>query len=359
MIKFGIYGLGAALVDTEIQTTEDQLQRLGIAKGIMTLISEDEMLMRLNDLTTGQPIDAEIAEAPDGSQTLPDQQKSSHRILRACGGSAANSLIAAQCLGVPSFFSCQVARDPDGQFYAANLAAAGLTSECLDQALPGHTGKCLVLITPDAERSMNTYLGVSELLSIRNLNPKALSASRFVYLEGYLVTSKTGKPAAIEAARLARQAGVQIAISLSDPAIADYFREGLTEMMVGGVDLLFCNEAEALAFTQTRDLSQALKPLQQFAPQVAITRGNQPTWVLDKGSFAEVATAAVKAIDTNGAGDAFAGACLAGLCRGMSLIEAAAFGNQVAAQVVSQFGPRLTQETYAQLGEQLPPLRLS
>ena len=330
MNNYGIYGIGAALVDTEIQVTDADLQQLNIDKGVMTLVDEtrqQELLQHLQD----KIINSQLA----------------------CGGSAANSIIAAQYFGSQTFFSCQVANDEFGQFYANDLIKAGVATQALKDAKTGTTGKCLVMITPDAERTMNTHLGISETLSVQNIDSDAIANAKFVYIEGYLVTSTTGKPAAIAVREQAQIAGAKVAVSLSDPAMATFFREGLLGIIGQGVELIFCNGAEAIAFTQTTSLEDAANALKNHCHSFVITRGSQPTWVFDGNHLQQVHANPVKAIDTNGAGDMFAGAFLAALDQGKSHADAAAFANRAAAAVVSQFGPRLATEQYLQLKSSL------
>lgn len=326
MNNYGIYAIGAALVDTEIQIDDNDLTALGIDKGVMTLVDEkrqQDLLEHLSDKLVASEL--------------------------ACGGSAANSVIAAQHFGSQTFFSCQVANDKHGKFYADDLTRTGVSTQAHDHAKDGITGKCLVMITPDAERTMNTHLGISETLSIDNIDLPALKASKFVYIEGYLVTSATGKPAAIKVRELANSVGAQIAISLSDPAIVEYFRDGLLEIIGDGVDIIFCNEGEALNFTQKQSIEAAAEALKGYCKSFVITRGAEPTWVFDGATQHQVHAQPVKAVDTNGAGDMFAGAFLAALDQGKSYADAAAFANRAAAVVVSQFGPRLRTEQYAEL----------
>ena len=326
MNDYGIYAIGAALVDTEIQVDDNDLKAMEIDKGVMTLVDSSRQQELLNHLS-----DRLVASK------------------MACGGSAANSVIAAQYFGTSTYFSCQVAKDEQGTFYANDLLRAGVATQALKDARDGITGKCLVMITPDAERTMNTHLGISESLSVENIDTKALSSSHFAYIEGYLVTSQTGKPAAIRVREEAQKHGVKVAISLSDPGIVEYFREGLQEIIGDGVDLIFCNEAEALAFSQSTDLDNAIKALKHASKYFVITRGSEPTLVFDGNEVLSVAVQSVKAIDTNGAGDMFAGAFLAACQQGNSFTQAAQFANQAAAQVVSQYGPRLRPEQYAAL----------
>jgi sugar/nucleoside kinase (ribokinase family) len=329
MNRSGIYAIGAALVDTELQVDDKDLQFLEITKGVMTLVNED----RHHQLFT------HFKDKLAGSE-------------RACGGSAANTLVAAHYFGSRTFFSCQVADDPFGKFYAENLLAAGISTQALEDAVPGVTGKCLVMVTPDAERTMNTFLGISEQLSVTNVRPSAIQNRNYVYIEGYLVTSVTGKLAAMRVREYANEFGVKVAISLSDPALVTHFRRGLTEIMGAQVDIIFCNESEAMAFTEQDSLERAALALKKYCKTFAITRGSKPTWIFDGKENHLIDTHPVKAVDTNGAGDMFAGAFLSELDQGKPYIEAGAFANRAAAVVVSQFGPRLTAEQYRQLKDQ-------
>lgn len=323
MKTYHVYGLGAALVDTEIEVNDLELERHGIEKGLMTLVDED----RQNQLL----------------KAFEDRLTVSRR---ASGGSAANSVIAVSSFGGTSYYSCKVANDDNGHFYLADMARAGVDYHGEHPLPKGITGKCLVLITPDAERTMNTFLGISETLCPLNLNIDALAASEYLYLEGYLVTSPTGRQAALEAGIQARQNGTKIALSLSDPGIVAHFREPLLEMMGGRVDLLFCNRDEALDWTGAGNLERAVTAMKKYADTFAITLGAEGALVYDGEQVHRALSQKVTAVDTNGAGDLFAGAFLYGITHGFDYARAGAFANAAAAQVVTQFGPRLPKTTY-------------
>lgn len=325
MPTYHVYGLGAALVDTEIEVNDDFLQQANIEKGLMTLVDESRQHELLDHL-------------------------SEHLVAskRASGGSACNSIIAASYFGAKAFYSCKVAKDENGDFFKQDLKAAGVDTDN-DAKHEGITGKCLVMITPDAERTMNTYLGISETLSPEDINERALKDSEWAYIEGYLVTSETGRAAAIKSREIAEQSGVKTALSLSDPGMVEYFRDGLSEMIGNGVDLLFCNKDEALGWTSTQTVEAAADAMKQHAKSFAITIGKDGAIVFDGETLTHVEGASAKAIDTNGAGDMFAGAFLYALTHGQSYPEAARLANQAAARVVSQFGPRLRAEQHAEL----------
>jgi len=324
--NFDIYAIGNALVDTEIDVSNEDLANFKIDKGVMTLVDE----ARQTDLIS---------------------QLSGHLVhaKRASGGSAANSIIAASYFGSSTFYSCKVADDENGSFYLNDLESANVAYHGDNGKTEGITGKCLVMITDDAERTMNTFLGVSDSLSKADIDADALKQSRFAYIEGYLVTSETSKEAAITLRELAQQHEVKVTMSLSDPAIAEYFRAGLKEIIGDRVDLIFCNEDEALAFTEKASLEHACEELTKISEHVVVTQGAKGALVLTNGEEIKVQGQEAKAIDTNGAGDMFAGAFLHAMCEGYSMEQAAKFANRSAAKIVEQYGPRLPEEDYRAL----------
>ena len=224
MKKYQLCAIGNALVDMEFKVEDSFIDACSIDKGVMTLVEEQRQ--------------DELVAALEG-----------HPGKWACGGSAANTVIAAAQFGADCFYSCKIAADETGDFYLRDMQDAGVASNADHGRGTGKTGKCLVMVTPDAERTMNTYLGISEGFSVAELDAEAIAAAEYLYIEGYLVTSPTGRAAAIEAKRIAEQAGVKTALTFSDPAMVEFFKGGLAEMIGTGVDLLFCNEAEALAWT--------------------------------------------------------------------------------------------------------------
>ena len=329
MKQYHIYGLGAALVDTEIEVNNHELEQMGIEKGLMTLVDEPRQHELINHLE-GHLIHSK----------------------RASGGSACNSIIAASYFGANTYYSCKVANDENGKFYLNDLKAAKVDADFETAKPEGITGKCLVMITPDAERSMNTFLGISETLSTEQLNPKAIAASEYLYYEGYLVTSPTGRAAAIEARQLAEQNNVKTAISLSDPGMVQFFKDGLIEMIGDGVDLLFCNEAEAKGWGDTDCLDQAVSSLKSIAKTFAITLGAEGAVLFDGEQLINVDAHKVNAVDTNGAGDMFAGAFLYAITQGHSFASAGQLASRASAEVVSSFGPRLAADKHGELLQQ-------
>ncbi|MFT5118421.1 MAG: sugar/nucleoside kinase (ribokinase family), partial [Kiritimatiellia bacterium] len=297
MSTYHIYGIGAALVDTEIEVSDTDLQTYGIEKGVMTLVDE-------------------------ARQTELIEHLSEHLIAstRASGGSAANTIIGASYFGAKTFYSCKVADDDNGEFYLNDMQAAGVATSSANtnngSNEQGITGKCLVMITPDAERTMNTFLGISETVSVNELNEEALKQSEYAYIEGYLVTSTTGRAAAIELRQQAEKHNIKTAFTLSDPAMVQFFGDGLKEMIGDRVNLLFCNQDEALGFTETESLNDAIEVLKSYADEFAITLGSEGALIFDGTSLIKIAANTVTAIDSNGAGDMFAGAFLYAITNG-------------------------------------------
>ncbi|MBK9426431.1 MAG: adenosine kinase [Gammaproteobacteria bacterium] len=329
MQRFDVYGLGAALVDTELRVTDAELRAHGIEKGVMTLVDE--------------PRQNQLLDVFGDHLTL---------ARRASGGSGANTVIAVSCFGGRGYYSCRVADDDNGHFYLHDLATAGVTHNGTTGLPAGTTGKCLVLITPDAERTMNTFLGISESLAPENLDPEALAAATYLYIEGYLATSPSGRAAAIRARELARQHGTRVALSLSDPGIVAHFGSELRAMAGGRVDLLFCNGDEARGWTGADDVETAAERLQADAESFAITLGARGALVFDGRQLHRIPATPATAVDTNGAGDMFAGAFLYGLTQGFDHVAAGRFANLAAAAVVAQYGPRLAPAQHADLLQQ-------
>ncbi len=326
MSKYDVYAIGNALVDIEYHSTPHKLVELGIDKGVMTLIDEQ----RQNSL---------IAQLGDSHESM------------TCGGSAANSIIALAQMGASTHLDCRVSNDMTGQVFARDLHDSGVNSSLDFKPLPdGITGKCLVFVTPDADRTMNTFLGVSGDLDVSDIDHDAIKKSEYIYIEGYLASSDNTRDAAIEARRIADNRGIKTALTLSDPNMVKFFRESIAAMIGDRVDLLFANEDEAMELADTDNLDQAIEFFKKISQGFAITRGKEGALLFDGLGLIEVQPKNVKAIDTLGAGDMFAGAFLYGLTQGMSYHQAGDLASQASAKIVTQFGPRLeTDQTQALL----------
>jgi len=326
MKKYKVYGIGAALVDTEIQVEDADLTAMGVEKGLMTLVDQ----ARQNELLAH--LEGHLVQAKHAS-----------------GGSGGNSMIATAYFGGPTFMSCKVANDTDGDIYLADLEAAGVGHCLTGEREAGTTGKCLVMISPDAERSMNTFLSISETLCVEQVDAAAIADSEYVYLEGYLVTSPTGLQAAIKTREIAQASGVKTALSFSDPGMVEFFREGMAAIIGDKLDLIFANEAEAKGWAQTEDLDEAVEQLKQVASNFAITLGAEGAITYDGSELVKIPPHKVEAVDTNGAGDMFAGAFMYAITRGENYATAGRFASLCAGKVVANFGPRLPAEDHAEL----------
>jgi sugar/nucleoside kinase (ribokinase family) len=325
-MSYHIYGIGNALVDKEFEVDDAFFTKAGIEKGMMTLIDEQQLAAMLNTLSSDYGLKK-----------------------RACGGSAANTIIGATYFGAKTFYTCNVASDETGDFYVADLKAAGVDTNMDGERDTGVTGKCLVMVTPDAERTMNTYLGITSDLHEKHINEQALAQSEYVYIEGYLVTSDTSRSAAIRVRELARKHGVKVAMTFSDPAMVQFFKDGLIEMLGDGVDLLFCNEQEAKLLAGTDNLDIAVEHLKTVARTFAITLGSEGALAFDGTELHQIAPNTVTAVDSNGAGDMFAGAFLYAITHNYDFAAAGRLASAASAKVVSQFGPRLNAEQHEPL----------
>lgn len=322
MKKYHVYGIGNALVDMEFEVEPHFLQQMKIDKGLMSLVDEKRQL--------------ELINALHGT-----------RHKRCCGGSAANTMIAVSQLGGESFYSCKVASDETGDFYYQDLRENGVSTNIGENREAGTTGKCLVLITPDADRTMNTHLGITSTFSQTEIIEDQLAQSQYVYIEGYLAASPAGKDAAIKARELAHKHGIKAAITFSDVSMVTYFKQNLIDMMglqFGPMDILFCNEAEACAFTDCKNVEDAADQLKKLTKSFVITLGPRGAMIFTGEKEINVLSPKVEAIDTNGAGDLFAGAYLFAMTHGLSHSNAGRLACSLSSLLVTQFGPRLEKE---------------
>jgi len=265
-------------------------------------------------------------------------------------------MIAVSQFGGKSFYSCLVAKDELGKFFLEDLKRSGVETNLTYERLSlGITGKCLVMTSPDAERTMNTFLGISSFLSPKHLDEAAIKDSTYLYLEGYLVTSPNGLEAMKEAKKIAEQNNVKTTLTFSDPAMVKYFSTQMQEIVGASVDMLFCNEEEAMVFTGTNSLNDAREKLKQVAKHFVITLGPNGALVYDGDTFITIEPYKVKAVDTNGAGDMFAGAFLYGITNNHSYAESGKLASLASSRVVAQYGPRLTPDQVKKVMTDLIP----
>lgn len=325
MATVDLFAIGNALIDQEFKVSDAFLLEQNLQKGTMQL--------------TDGATQAALSTNLHATQTYKGQ---------AAGGSAANTTVAFAALGGSAFYACRVGNDDLGAIYLAGLSDAGIQTTPKSVS-DGVTGSCMVLVSPDSERTMHTYLGITAELSAAQIDFSALETAKWLYIEGYLSTSDTARQAVKQARQIAKNHGVKIALTLSDPAMVQYARQGLDELVNDGVDLLFCNEQEALMYTHTNTVDAALAVLRQKSQYVVITLSEKGALIATQDTQFNVAGRKVTALDANGAGDAFAGAFLYGLNADLGLQTAAELAILISSQVVSQFGPRLDLNDYAKL----------
>jgi sugar/nucleoside kinase (ribokinase family) len=317
MKKYDVTGIGNALVDIEFKVTDQFFWDNKVEKGLMTLVDEERQNALMEVINT--------AEAK-----------------KQCGGSAANTVIAVSQFGGNSYYCCKVANDELGHFFVQDMKDSGVGNNLDPERLEdGITGKCLVMVTDDSERTMNTFLGITQNFSVEDVNEAAIKDSKYLFIEGYLVTSTNGKEAMMHAKRIAESAGTKVALTFSDPAMVKYFKSNFEDVIGPSVDLLFANEEEAMLFTGKDNLLEAREELKKAAKHFIITQGKNGAMIFDGDTFIDIEPYKTTAIDSNGAGDMFAGAFMYGITNGHNYASSGKLASMASSKIVSQFGPRL------------------
>lgn len=313
--KYDVLGIGNAIFDVLVQTDEGFLSRHGMTKGGMSLIDQNRAAAIYSDM---------------GPAT------------KMSGGSAANTIVGIASLGARAAYVGKVRDDEVGHLYTRDIRAAGVAFETTAAANGPATGCSYILVTPDGERTMNTYLGAAQELMPADIDAEQIAAAAFVYLEGYLWDPKSAKEAFVKAATIAHQANRRVALTLSDSFCVDRYRGEFLDLMRNGtVDLVFANEAELRSLYQTSDFEAALKQLRSDIGLAAVTRSEKGCVVASKDGVTAVPAFPVKKIvDTTGAGDLFAAGFLFGLSRGVGHESAARLGALAAAEVIQHIGAR-------------------
>ncbi len=318
MKKYDVYGVGNAIVDIITEVEYDFFEKNQVEKGVMTLVDEkrQQHLMKAINM---------------------EKSKLSG------GGSAGNTVTAINQFGGKSFYSCLVAKDELGKFFLDDLKKnAVATNRSYESCPEGESGRCLVMTSPDAQRTMNTFLGVSSFLAPEHLDEEAIKQSEYIYLEGYLVASPKGLEAMKEAKKIAERNKVLVALTFSDPSMVKYFPTQMQEIVGASVDLLFCNDEEAMIYTGTNSVTEAREKLKDVAKRFVITLGSNGALIFDGDTFINIEPYKVLAVDTNGAGDMFAGAFMYAITNGHSFVEAGKLASLASSKVVAQWGPRLS-----------------
>lgn len=324
--KYDVLGIGNAIFDVLVQTDEGFLASHGMTKGSMALIDEARAASIYRDM---------------GPAT------------KMSGGSAANTIVGVANLGARAAYVGKVKNDEIGQLYVHDIRTAKVAFDTQPASDGPATGCSYILVTPDGERTMNTYLGAAQELTPADIDPAQIEAASIIYLEGYLWDPKSAKEAFVKAATIAHGAGRQVALTLSDAFCVDRYRDEFLELMrKRTVDLIFANEAELHALYQTSDFDTALKQLQKDTKLGIVTRSEKGCVVASGDGIAAVPAFPIKQmVDTTGAGDLFAAGFLFGLVRNAGFMNAGRLGALAAAEVIQHIGAR-PQVSLRQLAQQ-------
>jgi sugar/nucleoside kinase (ribokinase family) len=326
MHEIDVVGIGNAIVDVLCQTDEAFLDRHGLTKGAMMLVDTDQA----TKLYAAMPPGVEIS-----------------------GGSAANTMAGIASLGGKGAFIGKVKGDQLGEVFAHDIRSIGV-SFLTPPALEGApTGRCLILVTPDAQRTMNTFLGAANALGPDDINPAVIESAKVTYLEGYLWDPEAAKDAFRKAVQIAHAAGRKVALTLSDSFCVDRHRDEF-RALVDAVDIVFANEAEIVSLYQTSSFDDALQAVRKAGTLAALTRSEQGSVILDGGEVHVVgAERGVKLVDTTGAGDLYAAGFLTGFTRGRPLAECGRMGSIAAAECIGHMGARPQADLKALVDEKL------
>jgi len=323
--KYDVLGIGNAIFDVLVQADDGFLTAHGMTKGGMALIDEARAASIYRDMGPATEMS---------------------------GGSAANTIVGVANLGARAAYVGKVRDDQIGRLYVHDIRAAGVAFETKPAAGGPATGCSYILVTPDGERTMNTYLGAAQELTSGDIDPAQIAASAIVYLEGYLWDPKSAKEAFVKASTIAHEAGRQVALTLSDAFCVGRYRGEFLELMRNKtVDLVFANEAELLSLYETSDFDTALKQLRSDTQLGVVTRSEKGCAVASKeGVVAVPAFPVGKIVDTTGAGDLFAAGFLFGLVRGAGHEAAGRLGALAAAEVIQHIGarPQVSLKEFAQ-----------
>ncbi|WP_421789542.1 adenosine kinase [Hyphobacterium sp.] len=312
--KFDITGVGNAIVDVIAPCDDAFLTEQNIEKGGMTLIDEVRAKQLYDEMAPGQEVS---------------------------GGSAANTLAGIAAFGARGAYIGKVADDALGEIFRHDLNAAGVDYTTTPLVGGAATARCLINVTPDAQRSMSTFLGASVFFSESDINAEKIATAKITYLEGYLFDRDEAKQAFVRAAEVAKAAGRLTALTLSDSFCVDRHRAAFRQLVRNHVDILFANEAELISLYEADNFDGALESVRAETRIAAVTRSEKGAVLIDRGHVASVPAVPVeKVIDTTGAGDLFAAGMLTGLAKGLSLESSGQLGAIAAAEVISHYGAR-------------------
>ena len=313
--RYDVLCIGNAIVDVIADTSDAFLSNQGLHKGSMRLIDEAEAVRLYEAMGPGREIS---------------------------GGSAGNTAAGLAALGLQAAFVGQVADDQLGQIYQHDIEAQGIDFLVPARDDVGATARSLILVTPDAQRTMNTFLGAAQQLERKSLDLAAVADSGIVYLEGYLWDPPAPRAAMAAAIEAAHAAGRRVAFTLSDTFCVDRHREGFWQLLRNGkIDILFANEAEATSMAMVNDLEEAIACIAKQVATLVVTRSEAGALAISDGARVDVPAEPIeRLVDTTGAGDLFAAGFLAGEARGLDLEASLRLGAIAAAEVIQHYGAR-------------------
>ena len=312
--RFDILGIGNAIVDVLTNAGEDFLADRKLDKGSMRIIDSEEAETLYRDMGSG---------------------------VEASGGSAGNTIAGVSSFGSRGAFVGKVHQDQLGETFAHDIRALGVHFETAMATSGPPTARCLILVTPDAQRTMNTYLGACVTLTEADVDEEIVRASAITYLEGYLWDPPEAKQAFRKAMSTAHSAGRKVALTLSDAFCVDRYRDEFCSLVANEADILFANEAEIISLYKAANFDEALQQVQASGTLAALTRGERGSVVVSGNKVHEIACDPVdKVVDTTGAGDQFAAGFLRGLTQGRDLPTCGRLGSLAAAEIISHYGAR-------------------
>ena len=313
-LKCDVLGIGNAIVDVLVQSDDAFLEREGINKGSMTLI----------DASASKALYDKVGPAVECS-----------------GGSAANTIACLASLGGSGSFVGKVRDDQLGHLFRHDIQSLGVSYNTKAAVDGPSTASCIVMVTPDAQRTMNTYLGACVDLTADDIDPEEVAAAKVTYMEGYLWDPEEAKKAFLKASAIAHDAGRQVSLSLSDPFCVGRHRAEFLDLVENHVDILFANEEEIISLYEVDKFEDAVKAVNHHCDVAALTRGAAGSVIVTKSATYEVGAAPVREIvDTTGAGDAFAAGYLYGHTQGLDPVISAGLGGVAASHIIAHLGAR-------------------
>ena len=329
MKKILICGIGNALVDSEYKVSEEEIKELNLTKGCM----------ELNDRENHIKLSSRLKKTHGTVKMMP-------------GGSVANSLYTLSQFGADVSFIGRVSDDTTGDAFINSLENSGVRVN-IHQVDNGITGECLVLITPDHERTMYTHLGVSSQLNVEDIDQDVVKNSEYLLVEGYLVTSEQTMDVASYSIDIATKHEVKKIITLSDPNVVKLFRDNVLDLLNKSFDIIFCNKQEALSISMTNNIDDAIDFLKKYAHEIIITCGEDGAYVtIGDEKFYDIPDS-VEPVDLTGAGDMFLAAYIFAKVRDKSVINRIKFANTCSGNVIQKYGAKLDRQDYIKLLKKL------